>query len=373
MSEDSLCEEEDDIDNRENEKEEKCVPDLLVMDEAHNLASTEDIKRAKKLLTDKEINKFLPLKYLFMTATPLKIIKRDKTSNYIDDEITFSMDNQRLYGEVFYEYTFYNGIREGYITDFDVVHLDDSDAIDTNYNKQLETIKTFDSKMQQEIYFKTVKDWQEYYNSLIELSYDGKETNKNIIEKIIYIPSNPKKYYLEEWKNDENDGWNTFLNKEMENTTGQQINNNPSETYNYKKNIQNLVNDDKSKVVKLIPEKWLSLKIMKTDLSKLKEYIDLEFGINCKLTPRYRLDWNYNVGIKMILANIVNINNNPPIVIGEDYKIKYDKDIYDKNKICNKKNIDRNKYKYINNGELQTIINNFSNEIEEYVKLNRKK
>ncbi len=33
-----------------------------------------------------------------MTATPLKIIKRDKTSSYLDGEIIYSMDNNNIYG-----------------------------------------------------------------------------------------------------------------------------------------------------------------------------------------------------------------------------------------------------------------------------------
>lgn len=61
---------------------------------------------------------------------------------------------------------------------------------------------------------------------------------------------------------------------------------------------------DKSKVVKLIPEKWLTYKNLQTNLTELKQYVDLRFGINCTLTPRYMLDANYNVGVNMLLANL---------------------------------------------------------------------
>ena len=667
-------------------------PDLLVLDEAHNLASTEDISRAKKILTDKEINCFTPSKYLFMTATPLKIIKRDNTSNYVDDEITFSMDNERLYGKVFYEYTFYNGIRDNYITDFDVVHLDDNDIIDPNVNKNLQNIKDLDNTMQQHIYFTSVielliiaikkyslkhtiiylencekvslfeniinksenfkniemykvtsresarhnktmmrnfstkklmptillavdmlnegvdipecdsilfmeernsetiivqnigralritdskekayviiptkiysleeksysskykkirevcdilkeppadikvpykryakgagahfrnnnqdpdvenksglvdkidninesdndinntimkkhndinsltdddvkkindysniivcnhsiknrnnnfsnftldelkrevqrmkidnlidlkkviekkivdiphkyykggewkcygdllfnkiysyeesmniikelnlsdvnspREWQEFYNNIIETAYNGDHTNYHIVNKIMHIPHDPKKYYLDKWDNDTNNGWTTFLGKRLDELTGLQINSNPSDTHNSQKNIQNIINNDKLKVTKLIPDKWLTFKHLNTNLSELKKFIDLKFNIDSKLTTRYKLDANLKVGIKMILVNIANVNNHPPIIIGDDYKIKFDQDIFDKQKIIKKKDINRNKYEYISSGILQNIIDEFSDEIDNFVRMNKNK
>ena len=106
------------------------VPDLLVLDEAHNLVSdgkNGEIKISSGLLDSSNENKeFNPSKYLFMTATPLKIIKRDAHSSYKGNDITYSMDNRNTYGDVFYEYTFSEGIRDGYIVNFDVVYLDDS-------------------------------------------------------------------------------------------------------------------------------------------------------------------------------------------------------------------------------------------------------
>lgn len=675
------------VDDNKKVDEDKLVyinPDLLVLDEAHNLASTEEINRAKKILADKDTNNFTPLKYLFMTATPLKIMKRNKTSNYVDDEIIFSMDNERLYGKVFYEYTFYDGIRDGYITDFDVVYLDDRDIMDKKINDNLQTIKDFDNNTKQHIYFTTVielliiiikkynlkntivylencekvslfeniirrssnykhikiykvssresnknnkitmndfctynndmakilltvdmlnegvdipvcdsilfmeernsettivqnigralrinknkekayviiptkiynledssysskykkirevcdilkepaenvkvpykryakgngdnyknksddpdiekesglvdkieiidvidkkdeknnmsnidiqkineysdtiicnysiknrnknfsnftldelklyvqnkkvsnmydlkklierkiidvphkhyksgewkcygdllfnkiysyeesisviktiditnvnspREWQEFYNGLIEKEYNGDLTNRNIVEKIIYIPYDPKKYYLDEWENDKNEGWITFLSKKLENVIGLQVNANSSDTYNSTKNIQNIINNDYLKVAKLIPQKWTAFKYYKTDLSELKKYIDLEFDIDGKLEPIYLLGANYNVECKLICVKINNVNSKPPIVVGDDYKIKFDNDIFYKNRISIKKEIQRTKHKYINNGRLQNIINELSDEIDAYVKLHKKK
>ena len=60
-----------------------------------------------------------------MTATPLQIIKRNINSYFCNDEISYSMNNKDIYGDVFYEYSFANGIRDKYIVDFNVVYLDD--------------------------------------------------------------------------------------------------------------------------------------------------------------------------------------------------------------------------------------------------------
>jgi len=55
--------------------------------------------------------------------------------------------------------------------------------------------------------------------------------NNKILNDIFYIPYDPRHYYLEEWNNscdEENNnelfGWNKFLGKELDNTTGFQIN-----------------------------------------------------------------------------------------------------------------------------------------------------
>ena len=90
--------------------------DLLVADESHHLSSNNSNLKSAKIIFDEESTEenhlCKPEKYLFMTATPLQIINRDKESGYTDDSIKFSMINKDLYGEVFYEYTFYQGIKE---------------------------------------------------------------------------------------------------------------------------------------------------------------------------------------------------------------------------------------------------------------------
>ena len=96
------------------------TPNLLVCDESHNLVSNDnDLKIAKLLLEENECEdgiKFEPSKYLFMTATPLKIIKRNKNDDFKNDDITYTMSNEDKYGKVFFEYTFGEGINDNYIS-----------------------------------------------------------------------------------------------------------------------------------------------------------------------------------------------------------------------------------------------------------------
>ena len=148
--------------NNENTNK-KINPNLLTCDEAHNLVSSDnDLKIAKKLLEYNEDINFYPDKKLFMTATPLKIIKRNKTSNFITTDIVYSMTNEKLYGDVFYEYTFYEGIRDNYILDFSVVYLNELNIYDDNNNlkKELNDLKYMDDKnKQQDFYFEFVAQY----------------------------------------------------------------------------------------------------------------------------------------------------------------------------------------------------------------------
>ena len=113
------------MNRHEDDNTKQFMPNLLVADEAHNVVSeNNNIKTAKNMLEFDEDSLCNPEKILFMTATPLKIIKRNRTSSYINDEITYSMDNEKIYGKVFYEYTFYEGIRDKYILNFDMIYLE---------------------------------------------------------------------------------------------------------------------------------------------------------------------------------------------------------------------------------------------------------
>lgn len=102
------------------------IPDLIILDEAHNTAGAGENERklSQSLIVQYDENTlFSPQKLLFVTATPLKIIKQNTSSTYVNDETIYSMDNTVIYGNVFYEYSFKNGIKDGYIVDWETIFL----------------------------------------------------------------------------------------------------------------------------------------------------------------------------------------------------------------------------------------------------------
>jgi superfamily II DNA or RNA helicase len=170
------------------------IPNLLVCDESHNLVSNDnDLKIAKLLLEENEGEdgiKFEPSKYLFMTATPLKIIKRNKNDDFKNDDITYTMSNEDKYGKVFYEYTFYEGINDKYILDFDVIYLTDIDTNDEDNKLALEELKYIDDKQeQQEIYFNIVAQYLlktiDIYNLKHTLVYLSNKSKVHSLYKIL--------------------------------------------------------------------------------------------------------------------------------------------------------------------------------------------
>jgi superfamily II DNA or RNA helicase len=691
--------------NNEEKINKKIIPDLLTCDESHNLVSSDnDLKTAKKILDEDQDISFNPNKFLFMTATPLKIIKRNKIDDYLNNDIIYSMTNEKLYGKVFYEYTFYEGIKDKYILDFDIIYLSDIDNTDDNLTKEaFENLKFYDDKnKQQQVYFDIVaqylletikiynlkhslvylsnqakarslyeilnkhiqnkklnnkvgyivsgqsiseknlnknnfesydgtskilisvdifnegidipicdsilfaedrnsetviaqnigrslriynndnnnfiknksyiilptkiyknddsldesafssrfkkvrevcdilkeppednnphyftrktkgdtkkfkndfddeninessglvdniiivndnlesnnniydlsdlsdelsdisnkifnsfeirssndnlsnikldklknivqcakinnlfelsnfikensiiidkphiyykndwlcygdflfnkiytyneaveiikslnlnninspKEWQNYYNNIIELAFKNEcdDSEINILNKIMYIPYDPKTYYIEEWKLNDNNlvntGWNNFLGKELDNTTGIEISTIKSScSINASNNLKNLINQDKDKVKNLIKNDWQNFNDIKTDLSSLKNFIDNMFSIDSKIELRFILTNTYS-----LQSQILNIRTNdqlfdlsPPITINFNYSCKYDKNIYHINKL-KKQKINRTEEILIQNKNLQKIIDDLYFELKKYIKDN---
>jgi len=142
----------DKINKQELEQENFLIPNLLILDEAHNLVSEDNnVKTAKFLVDDSELEIPRTEKYLFMTATPLKIIKRNSTSSYTDDSLSFSMHQTTLYGTVFYEYPFSEGIKDNIIVDFDTIFL--SDINNDSLENELKYINNLEDDEQQYLYF----------------------------------------------------------------------------------------------------------------------------------------------------------------------------------------------------------------------------
>jgi hypothetical protein len=91
-------------------------PDLLVFDESHHLVSNNN-KKTNKII-DTDITQINPKKIVFMTATPLSIVSTHNNSKI------YSMENENVFGKYFYEYSFFEGIRDKCILDFDVLCYD---------------------------------------------------------------------------------------------------------------------------------------------------------------------------------------------------------------------------------------------------------
>jgi len=85
--------------------------DLLILDEAHKTVGDKE-KRFSTLLADSN----LPArKRLFMTATERVLAGSDK------NERVYSMDDVKVYGEVFYQVTFKQAIEQGLISDYKIL------------------------------------------------------------------------------------------------------------------------------------------------------------------------------------------------------------------------------------------------------------
>lgn len=242
------------------------------------------------------------------------------------------------------------------------------------YNEAIEIIKSIDLTNIQ-----TPKQWQEYYNNLIENELKNNKNDKKL-DKIFFIPYDPKTYYLEEWnnsnENDEMSGWDKFLGKNLESTTGIEVNSKKSSaTINAENNLTNLLNGDKEKVQKIKLNEFETFNDYKTDLSYLKEFIKYQFDIvDCIIEVRFQLNNLYALKTKIINIKLPNFPKNiVPITIDFNKKIKYDEEIYDKPKLINKKDkANRNKELNISNKEVQKVIDELLKELNEYVSNIRK-
>ncbi len=98
---------------------EEVQPDLIIYDEAHN--TTGDNEKFHQNLI-----KLVSEKKLFMTATPLSLqfkeINNILATNYFN-EIIYSMNKKNVYGDIFYQYTFVDGIKDNIIVDFKCITL----------------------------------------------------------------------------------------------------------------------------------------------------------------------------------------------------------------------------------------------------------
>jgi predicted helicase len=92
--------------------------ELAIFDEAHRTAGTNDSDNFSLALFDENISVD---KRLFMTATERmikpKILKKAAQLN----RVVFSMDDRRIYGDVFHRFTFGEAIQENVISDYKII------------------------------------------------------------------------------------------------------------------------------------------------------------------------------------------------------------------------------------------------------------
>jgi len=80
------------------------LPDLIILDESHNTTG-ENEKQNRALIKksdDDSENIFTSNKYLFMTATPVQLLLKNKDAPYNNDETVYTMDNEAIYGKIIY-------------------------------------------------------------------------------------------------------------------------------------------------------------------------------------------------------------------------------------------------------------------------------
>lgn len=214
------------------------------------------------------------------------------------------------------------------------------------------------------------KEWVSYCTNIFNNALDGNIIDEDELEILIHIPYNPKDYYIGEWDKDNNkNGWCDFLGKELNNTTGIEIkcNSVPIGT-NAFTNISNLINDDHKKIKKFTALEWQTYNT-ETNLDILSEYILSEFGIKCDLEIRVLLTKKLLLDKYVINVHIPDMAYTfIPIIICQDFKIQYDKSIYDKEAFSKRTHANRKEYKYISESSKQDLINKLSNEIKIFFK-----
>ena len=134
-------------------------PHLIISDEAHN--TTGDGPKTNRALIkkadDDENMRFSSEKYLFITATPLKLMLKNNNSSFNNDETVFSMNNQMIYGKIVYEYSFYEAMHDTppVLVPFNTIYYMKGDTI-PQYMKDRLIDMTKEEK--QNYYFETISE-----------------------------------------------------------------------------------------------------------------------------------------------------------------------------------------------------------------------
>jgi len=206
--------------------------------------------------------------------------------------------------------------------------------------------------------------WIELHINIISEALDNKKNiDIELLDKIIYIPQDPKNYYIDIWNNEYS--WSDFL--------GVNIIKYISINDEFKNSSSNIDNDRDEFIKSCYGDNWFlyNKTNLKTNLSILKKYIDEEFKIDSSIDIIYSIhnNGNYNTFIVEIRLPY-QTNKESPIII-----TKYNKVLYDKNynlNIYNSDNYKCNKsiYRYLLDEECRFIISNIDNELRDYINHN---
>lgn len=220
-------------------------PELVILDEAHN--TTGDNEKSNQELIKKDNDKFNSQKYLFITATPVQLIMKNENCAFQNKETTFSMNNKYIYGNIIYEYSFSDGIKDKIIVDFETIYYTKKDDLPE------ELINEFKNKSKEEkqnIYFRTIA------NFLVNII-----SEKKIKHILVYCGNQKKMKLIEKW-----------VDKAIKNK-----NKNKKEEEKEKYNILSMIGEDsKRKRIKTMEE----YRNNKTDLNILLSVSIFDEGID---------------------------------------------------------------------------------------------
>lgn len=132
----------------------KYYPDLIILDEAHNTTGEND-KNNQKLI-EKGNDLFSAERYLFLTATPVRLVLKNKNSSFQNKETTYTMSNKHIYGSVVYEYSFKDGADDGVILPFETIYLTQKNKIPPEIQEEL---KGKNKTQKTGIFYKTLSNF----------------------------------------------------------------------------------------------------------------------------------------------------------------------------------------------------------------------
>ena len=125
--------------------------DTIIYDESHNTTGENMINYSSMVLEDNELRFG---KQIFITATPCKLERYiDGLKIFDDKNDIYTMNNVQVYGEPFYKYSFYRGINDGILCDFQTIFLSNNEE----YNQKIDDdIQSLDTVQKKKLYYKII-------------------------------------------------------------------------------------------------------------------------------------------------------------------------------------------------------------------------